>query len=178
MDAREVLDVLTVLDEEVLNVVIEGGWGVDALLGAQHRDHEDLDLLVWQRELPKILDALGAVGFAPDPASADHDEPPQQVTVVDRIGRRIDMTLLVTDDDGNHWVGSVPTGADGSDSNARSFVPASAITTGWVGGRPVRCIDPVLQVKRHDHYEPATRDRLDMSVLHHALGVGLPHQYR
>ena len=39
MEARDVLDVLTILRESDLERVwLDGGWGIDALLGAQHRD--------------------------------------------------------------------------------------------------------------------------------------------
>ena len=39
MEARVVLDVLAIFDAASIDVWVEGGWGIDALLGSQHRDH-------------------------------------------------------------------------------------------------------------------------------------------
>src|SRR4051794_4281937 len=56
MEARDVLDVLTVLREaQIGRSWIDGGWGIDALLGAQHRDHDDLDLVVSVDELARVI---------------------------------------------------------------------------------------------------------------------------
>ena len=41
-----------------------GGWGVDALLGKQTRDHHDLDLLVKAHDLPALDAWLRREGFA------------------------------------------------------------------------------------------------------------------
>lgn len=35
MEAKDVLDVLRILDEAGVTTTLDGGWGVDALLGAQ-----------------------------------------------------------------------------------------------------------------------------------------------
>ena len=59
MEARDVLDVLTILREaQVDRVWLDGGWGIDALLGAQHRDHDDLDLVVPVDDVDRIVEAL------------------------------------------------------------------------------------------------------------------------
>jgi hypothetical protein len=44
MTEAEVTEVLACLQRAGLDLWIDGGWGVDALLGAQTRDHDDLDL--------------------------------------------------------------------------------------------------------------------------------------
>ena len=44
MTADAVLEVIATLEEASVRVWLDGGWGVDALLGEQTRNHADLDL--------------------------------------------------------------------------------------------------------------------------------------
>jgi lincosamide nucleotidyltransferase A/C/D/E len=58
--------VLTILDLAAAVVVrlwLDGGWGVDALLGQQSRQHGDLDVAVEARHLDVLLQALDQAGF-------------------------------------------------------------------------------------------------------------------
>ena len=43
MSAADVVEVLDVLEAADVAVFLDGGWGVDALIGAQ-REHDDLDV--------------------------------------------------------------------------------------------------------------------------------------
>jgi lincosamide nucleotidyltransferase A/C/D/E len=43
LSASDVIEVVGALGPHGLNVWIDGGWGVDALVGEQTRDHADLD---------------------------------------------------------------------------------------------------------------------------------------
>ena len=65
MTAGAVLDVLDALGSAGLDVWVDGGWGVDALVGEQTRPHEDLDLVVARSDVPRAEAALRPLGFAP-----------------------------------------------------------------------------------------------------------------
>jgi lincosamide nucleotidyltransferase A/C/D/E len=54
MPAAKVIDLVQLLNQNRIEVIIDGGWGVDALLGEQTRPHEDLDLAVFHEDVPKI----------------------------------------------------------------------------------------------------------------------------
>lgn len=168
MDARDVLDVLTVLDEDGVDVILHGGWGIDAVVGSQDRDHGDIDLLVSEPRLPAAVTSLGSVGFA---VAADDDVVggPATVTMVDRSGRRVDLTALRVDDAEVGWVG---------DGRSAVAFPPSTFTDGWVAGRRVRCVAAVKQVELHDHYEPRAQDHHDMAALQSKFGISLPPTYR
>jgi lincosamide nucleotidyltransferase A/C/D/E len=43
MDAPEVVDLYRTLEKLGVRIWIDGGWGIDALLGKQTRAHADLD---------------------------------------------------------------------------------------------------------------------------------------
>jgi hypothetical protein len=49
LDATDVLGILDQLDGAGLMVWLDGGWGVDALLGRHSRPHQDLDLAECRR---------------------------------------------------------------------------------------------------------------------------------
>ena len=167
MEAQDVLDVLALLDEERVTAVLDGGWGIDALLGAQHRDHDDLDLVVLLSELDTVLDTLGSVGFA-----IETDERPTRIALADRAGRAIDLHLTRVDGDGDFWQAAAR--PDGTDARYR----ASQLTSGWVGGHQVRCISADLQVAHHTGYPPRPRDVHDLGLLQRQYGIGLPEGYR
>jgi lincosamide nucleotidyltransferase A/C/D/E len=44
MTAKDVIELYKLFDQHGINILIDGGWGVDALLGHQARKHDDLDI--------------------------------------------------------------------------------------------------------------------------------------
>ena len=42
---------------------VDGGWGVDALLGRQTRRHKDLDIAIQEKDVPKAREFLEARGY-------------------------------------------------------------------------------------------------------------------
>jgi Aminoglycoside-2''-adenylyltransferase len=59
----------TPLEGEGIGVRLDGGWGVDALVGDQTRPHADLDLAVDRDELERIQQNLERLGFLVDPSA-------------------------------------------------------------------------------------------------------------
>lgn len=166
MEATDVLDVLAVLAEDDVPVVLDGGWGIDALLGAQHRDHDDLDLVVAAEHLDAAVAVLTGAGF-----SIDADHRPTRLALVDREGRRVEFHVVGPEVEGVRW--QVAGAPDGTDLR----YPVASTTTGWVGGEVVACIDAQLQVAHHHGYEPTPRDLFDLRLLQKQFGVSLPEGY-
>ena len=44
MDAPSVIRIVDRLERDDIDVWLDGGWGVDALLGKETREHDDLDV--------------------------------------------------------------------------------------------------------------------------------------
>ncbi|MBV8813403.1 MAG: hypothetical protein JO271_02850 [Verrucomicrobia bacterium] len=44
MTAKDAIELYKLFDQHDIQVWIDGGWGVDALLGHQTRKHDDLDV--------------------------------------------------------------------------------------------------------------------------------------
>lgn len=62
-DVDEVLRVLEALDHVGLRVGITGGWGIDALLGRQTREHGDIDLGLDATDVDRAVAALSDLGY-------------------------------------------------------------------------------------------------------------------
>ncbi|HJT99595.1 MAG TPA: amino acid transporter, partial [Actinomycetes bacterium] len=89
----DVLMVLDRLEAAGLVVWLDGGWGVDALVGAESRPHRDLDLAIARDDRPAAQAALAAVGFERDPTVVPGL--PARVLLADGQGRQVDLHLLV-----------------------------------------------------------------------------------
>jgi len=148
--AERVLEVLA----RVPDAVVDGGWGVDALIGEQTREHADLDLIV-------PLDRCDTVGFA-----MELDERPTRVVLRDGDDR-IDLHLVSPSEFG--MVQELPGG--------RRFTYVLDDTVGVIAGESVRCLSAPMQVLTHCGYEPDADDRADMAVVAACSDQSLPSPY-
>lgn len=163
MDADGVLEVLAALSERGVRVWLDGGWGVDALLGEQTRAHADLDLILSVVDGSELKQALLEIGFELNPGATDTN-----FLLVDPRGREVDAHLIEFDsrgygsfelDDGRRW----------------PFPPAAFAGKGRVGDRSVACLSADAQVQCHGQgYEPTENDLRDMERLQERFGVVLP----
>ncbi|WP_055588861.1 nucleotidyltransferase domain-containing protein [Peterkaempfera griseoplana] len=159
MTADDVLSVLALLRNADVDVWIGGGWGIDALLGEQTREHHDLDLANRTDQEPALMAALAAAGFV-----ETLDWRPVRFVVTDPDGREIDLHPVDFAADGS----AVQAAPDGEPP---FFYPASCFVTGTIGQTTVPCLSPEQQVYFHQGYEPEDHDRQDMARLRQRFGV-------
>ena len=159
MTAEDVLFVLAVLRKADVDTWIGGGWGIDALVGEQTRQHRDLDLMHRQDQEPTVVAALTNAGFV-----ETLNWRPVRFVVADPVGRQIDLHALSFTADGS--------AVQASPDPERPFVyPAPCFVTGMIQARPVPCLSAQQQVYFHQGYEPADHDRHDMAQLRRAFGI-------
>jgi lincosamide nucleotidyltransferase A/C/D/E len=163
LSESDVLDVLRLLEDAGVTAWVDGGWGVDALVGETTRAHSDLDLVVLLDELPVVRAALAEGGFT----KVLRDWTPTAVAVADGVGREIDLHPIT----GSRRDGGFQLLPGGE----QFHYPAP--TTGTIGGRQAWCVDAATQVECHRGYEATEKDRRDMARLHAATGVALPEEY-
>src|SRR5688572_17292653 len=101
MDVAGAVAVLDRIGDRGIACWVDGGWGVDALLGEQTRGHEDLDLVVAQADVPAAAAVLRPLGFGHD-ATAEPGLPARFV-LRHGDGRQVDLHPVVFDDEGNGW---------------------------------------------------------------------------
>jgi lincosamide nucleotidyltransferase A/C/D/E len=168
MENAAVTAALDCLEDHAITVWIDGGWGIDALVGEQTRSHDDLDLVVAQDTLAAAASALRALDYRHD-ATAEPGLPARMVLVApDR--RQIDLHPVVLDAHGNGWQ---PLG----DGAWGGYSAEGLAGTGSIGRRRVRCLSPELQLRHHLGYAPDSNDRHDLRLLARHFGLALPPDY-
>ena len=63
MNSAGVIDLYILLHALGIETWIDGGGRVDALLGEQTRPHGDLDIVIPQKDVPRLRELLEAQGF-------------------------------------------------------------------------------------------------------------------
>ena len=167
MEPEELLRVLELLDGESIEVWIDGGWGVDALLERQTREHDDLDLVSHLGDSDRAIEVLEAAGY-----ELVEGQPPRSFVLVDHEGRQVDVHPVVMDrsrgggvyqmDDGREWV----------------YPEEGFSGRGKVAGQEVKCLSAVTQVLVHDGYELTAKDYRELFLLHDRFDVEIPERYR
>ncbi|MBN1401491.1 MAG: nucleotidyltransferase family protein [Anaerolineae bacterium] len=161
MSAADVLDIVHLFAENGIGLVIDGGWGVDALLGEQTRPHADLDIAVEHRDVPRMRALLAARGYREAPRD---DSWECNFVLGDDRGHEIDVHSYTFDAAGK-LVHGVP-------------YPAASLTGhGQIGGQPVRCIPPEWMVAFHSGYPLDEDDYRDVKALCARFGIPLPAEY-
>lgn len=148
-----------------VDVWIDGGWGVDALLGRQSRPHADLDIMVQWKHLDALVTALRDKGFS-DVHTDDHSA--WNFVLGDQSGRLIDFHVFAFDGDRALY------GRTEKPVVLRSSVYSG---TGSIGGRLVKCMTAEFQVASHSGYRLKDNDFADVSALCQKFGVELPAEY-
>lgn len=167
MPARQLSDLLRALDEAGIEVWLDGGWGVDALLGRQTREHNDVDLILRLSDVPALRRALAGRGFG-----VKEGAPPNSFVLADGAGLDVDVHAVVFDDQGD-GVYRMQNGEDW-------VYPSEGFSgTGSIEGLAVRCLTPEAQVLCHAHgYEPGEKDFRDMALLEERFELELPSRLR
>lgn len=149
---------------EELGVVVwlDGGWGVDALLGEQTRPHADLDIMVPTLDSVKLVEALRRDGF--EDVHTD-DRVDENFVMGHQVYGRIDFHIFELFDDGH--------GVYRPDAENWPITAEELAGTGSIDGRSVRCLSAEYMVRSHADYTLKSTDVHDMSALRERFGVKL-----
>jgi lincosamide nucleotidyltransferase A/C/D/E len=129
MKAENVLSLVGLLEVRGIEARLDGGWGVDALLGRQTRSHRDLDIVIEQEQVPRLRQLLAARGFKDE--SRD-DARPWNFVLADGRGLEVDVHAITFDAKGN--------GVYGPPDKGELYPAASLTGAGQVQERDVRYI--------------------------------------
>jgi len=167
MIATDVIKTYTDLENLGVTIWIDGGWGVDALLGEQTRPHSDLDIAIQQRDVPQLRALLAARGYK---EIKPQDARPWNFVLGDEDGSEIDVHVIVFDSNGDGVYGPV--------ENGQVYPSASLTGSGVIQGHTVKCISAEWAVKFHSGYGLKEKDFADVSALCKRFGLNLPEEYR
>jgi lincosamide nucleotidyltransferase A/C/D/E len=163
MEEDKVVDVLNIVMGAGIELWLDGGWGVDALLGKQTRPHGDLDLILSVDDMPKLRSVLLAAGYRLKAGGSEENRvfSDEEGDEVDAHGVRFEKngSGVFRLEDGREW----------------PFPPSAFQGTGRVGGCKVNCLSADAQVQCHAQgYTPTDTDIRDMALLQERFGVVLP----
>ncbi len=161
MTAQDVIDFIQLLDQNNIEIWVDGGWGVDALLGRQTRAHDDLDIAIQHKDVPLLCALLKERGYADVPRN---DTWECNFVLGDEQGHLIDVHSYTFDIDGNCVFGV-------------KYPFLSLSGSGTINGFPVRCISPQWMVKFHSGYELDENDYQDVKLLCQHFGIKIPCEY-
>jgi lincosamide nucleotidyltransferase A/C/D/E len=165
-EASDVLEVVDALKAGGIDSWLDGGWGVDALLGEQTRPHQDIDLVVELKNVAAMRSILDGHGF-----ELIEGVPESNFVLRDGRGREVDVHPVRFDDAGN-GVYQMEEGGDWI------YSAAGFGGRGTIDGRPVKCLTAEMQMVGHaGGYTPAETDFHDMRLLHERLGTPLQGPY-
>ncbi len=157
IDAINFYDKLSNLGIEVW---IDGGWGVDALLGKQTRSHRDLDIAIQQKDVAPLQEMLRVQGYR----EIKRDSP-WNFVLGDGQGHEIDVHAFVFDDRGEVVQGTL-------------YPKDSLAGSGTINGRVVKCVSPEYMVKFHTGYKLRDTDFKDVAALCERFGIDYPAEYQ
>jgi lincosamide nucleotidyltransferase A/C/D/E len=167
MTGTALVELLRAIAEAGIEVWLDGGWGVDALVGEQTRVHRDVDLVVGVSALTELRQVLSSRGFSEKPGGA-----PSNFVLEHPSGLEVDVHAVTFDVNGN--------GVYRMASGEEWVYPAEGFAgRGLVNGQAVKCLSATTQVLCHaEGYVPTAKDRHDMALLQRRFGLELPAHLR
>jgi lincosamide nucleotidyltransferase A/C/D/E len=152
MSLAEVIAVLNAFSTARCRFWLEGGWGVDALVGRQTRTHRDLDVDVDVECEKAALAVLRDLGY-----EIETDWRPNRVELVAAGRGWVDLHPLFIDEDGSARQAALGGGFH--------LFPASYFVVGSLNGMAVPCVSAEAQRLFHRGYEPREIDVHDLTLL-------------
>jgi len=162
MTAETVVSIYKMLEENDIKIVIDGGWGVDALLGRESRPHSDLDIAVEHKDVPKLRELLHTRGYK---NLVREDTSDYNFVLGDEKGHEIDVHSYAFDDKGHNIYGI-------------AYPINSLKGKGIINNQHVRCIAPEYVIIFHDNYEPGEKEFKDIKALCEKFGLQPPPSYK
>lgn len=162
MTAADVVDVYFSAEACGVDMWIDGGWAVDALLGRQTRPHSDLDVAMEEAHAVRLRAFLAGRGYRDVPRD---DTTRWNFVLGDGHGREVDVHAFVL-------------GADGTVVDGIGYPPGSLTGTGTIAGRTIRCVAAEHLVRFHTGYPLRDKDWLDVTALCERFGIEYPQEYR
>jgi len=167
MGADAVVELVELCESHGVQVWLDGGWAVDALLDEQTRRHGDVDLALNMADLPALRALLEERGYRD---KGEEHATPWNYVMRDGLGHEVDLHAFVPDADGNGVLGP----PDGN-----QVYPAHSFTgRGSILGRPVRCVAVEELVAFHAGYDLDADDCRDVVALCERFGLEIPAEVR
>jgi lincosamide nucleotidyltransferase A/C/D/E len=167
MSSADLIALLDLFEAHGVTAWLDGGWGVDALLGNQTRTHKDVDIIISLGDVPKVQKILAEKGFAVREGIVPHS-----FVLADSGGLEVDVHSAQFSERGD-GIYRMQNGEDWI------FTAEDLCGIGRIDGKVVKCLTPDAQVKGHAYgYVPSEKDFRDMEQLVQRFGVLVPDELK
>lgn len=163
VNKEDAIEIISYAVDNGIDIWLDGGWGVDALLGTQTKVHNDIDLFVEKINSKKFIDIIKEKGFSEIEeayTTASH------TVWKDTKGRIIDLHIFEFNEQGNLVF-------EGETYSGDVF---SGI--GKISNKVVKCISAENQVLFHLGYEHDENDVHDVRLLCERFNIPIPNEYK
>lgn len=165
MKSLDVINIYKLLTDNNIDVWLDGGWGVDALLGKQTREHGDVDIVVQQKDVSNLRKLLEKNGYQ----EVKRDDTSDWNFVLGIGELLVDVHVVTFDEKGNGIYGP---------PERNVFYPAYSFKgDGEIDNFPVKCLTAEYQVESHTGYEIDEKDYKDVAALCEKFNIPLPEEY-
>lgn len=181
MRAEDVVALYTLLLERGVQVWVDGGWGIDALLNQQTRSHKDFDALVQFDDLATLTDVLAERGFTLKQIWSEnrwifHAAQIQLIGRETLTGSEVATAFVLRNGNGHeldfHVLKFNGSGHGIPAWNSGFIFPPDAFEgRGVIAGTPVRCLSAQMQMATHTGYALQAKDLQDLRLLHERFGI-------
>ncbi len=148
MPASLVVDLYQYLLSQDVQIWVDGGWCVDALLSKQTREHADLDIALDHKDEQRMKELLHERGYR----IVQTNDKTQWNYVLGDGKHLVDVHVFGFDDAGNNVYGT-------------KYPLESLSGSGTINGVEVRCINPEWMLKFKSHPKQNDVDRFDITSL-------------
>ena len=153
---KDLFEVLDFMEELDITYWLDGGWGVDVLIGRQTREHRYVDIKFDSRHTDGLLDALLAAGYV-----IETDWRPVRIELHHPERGYLDIHPFVLSKDGT---------AKQADLEGGWYeFEADYFGRAVFAGREIPCISAKGQEIFHAGYEPREVDLHDMKIIEELL---------
>jgi len=166
MDSCEVIKLYSELENLGIEVWINGGWGVDALLGKQTRVHADLDIFIQEKDASKLRSLLESQAYKEIKIEIARTF---NYVLADDAGHEVDIHVINLDDKGKF--------SYGGGKSAEVYPVATLGGVGVINGVEVRCISLEWVMRWHTGYKPREIDFSDVLALCQKFKINVPKEY-
>jgi lincosamide nucleotidyltransferase A/C/D/E len=161
MTSNRAVEILDRLSAYGVQVWVHGGWGIDALLERQTRQHDDLDLIAPIEDVPRLRSALRGLGY-----EVARDGLPSSFEMTDAEGHQVDVHPVSVSDTGE----AIYQKEDGGE-----WVCPELSGVGLVAGRRVPCLSAAGALLSHaTGYALDAAHRADVAALSEKFGLPVP----
>lgn len=161
MSANKVVELYNLFEDNGVEIWVDGGWGVDALLEEQTREHADLDIAIDHTHETKMRELLGKRGYK-----------------VVRTNDKTDWVYVLSDGKTEIDVHVFGFDAAGRNTYGTKYLEESLTGTGKINGVNVRCISAKWMVQFKSHPNQDEVDRIDQANLCKKFGLAAPPLYK